>query len=246
MKKYLRKMEWNDGAVVGLWGTFAIAVMTFLMAILAAVAYSTPSTLSKSCRMATRDSCVNFGRTVSVVFFLLAICLVLGALQVCRIVNVPNPRKGVHWRTLIWAAKANRSLNPTVTRFALATSLLCAPLIAVSLVWIYVFDTRIDRGLPVWMRDCTAGVIAIAAVWMVAESIANRRTIRAEIGDWKRGVLSVLTLAALEVVKGWAGWSWGQIAAVASSAAVAIAFWHWALRGVEFKVADDSSPNRNA
>ena len=217
-----------------------VALLMLLASVVIAVSYSSPSNFSESCRTATLDHCVDFGRTASAALFLLALCLVLGALQVCRIVNTAQVRKGIHWRSFLWATRINDNLNPTVTRFAMATSLIAAPLIAIYLGWMYVFAPKIDPGLPAWSRDGTAAVIASAAVWMFVEYLANWKTINAEIGDWKRGALSVFTLALLECIKNWAGWSWSEIAALTGSVAVAITFWRWALSGSNAEASQDS------
>lgn len=244
MNKYLRKMDWKDGAAIGLWGILFVAVLMVFAATVFAISYSSTAGLSESCRAATQDSCVRYGRTASLALLGLAICLTLGALQVCRIVNVRNSRKGLHWKILRGAAKANFNLNPTLTRFALATSLICAPTIALYLGWLYVFEPNIDPGLPIWARDCTAVVIIFSALWMVVESFANWRTIKSEIGDWKRGVLSALTLVFFEWIKIWAGWSWSHIAAVTGSITVAIAFWRWALHELKEDRAEVSPPRK--
>jgi len=238
MTVLIGKLNWREGTVAGLWGMFFFAAILLIAATSFAISYSSPQSLPNKCRMTSGNACVDFGRTASVVLYLVAICLVLGALQISRIANVSNQRAGIHWKTLVSISKLNSHFNPTVTRFALSTSLLSAPAMALYLGWLYLGDQSTRRELNVWERDWTAAVVILAAIWMIAESAANWSTIKAEIGDWKRGVLSVSTLALLVVVKNWAGWTWGDIAAVSGSFVGAIGFWRWVLRAPQEE--DDS------
>jgi len=230
VKKLLNTFEWKEGAAVGLWGTLIVAAAVLFAGTSFVLTYSSPSTLAKSCQMAAQNACVDFGRTASVAMLLLALCLVLGALQICRIVNARSTRSGLLWRALTWATNSCTNLNETVTRFALASSLLCAPLMALYVGWFDLREPRTPRGIPVWERDWTAPIIIATALWMLLESVANWRTIGREIGDWKRGVLSVLSIAILLFVKGWAGWTWQEIAEVSGSVAGAIGLRRWVFR----------------
>lgn len=209
---------------------FFFAIILFFAATTLAITYSSTESLPNNCRIASKSVCVEYGRTASVVLYLVAICLILGALQICRIANVVNHRAGFHWRTLVWISTVNLHLNPTVSRFALSSSLLGAPSMALYLSWLYLGDSSTRHELNVWQRDWTAAIVILVAVWMIAESVSNWSTIQTQIGDWKRGVLSVVTFALLVVIKNWAAWSWGDIAAVAGTLVGAIGFWRWAIR----------------
>lgn len=230
MKRSLRVFEWKEGAAVGLWGTLIAAAAVLFAGVSLAITYSTPSRLARPCQLAAHNECVNFGRTASAATLLLALCLVIGALQIGRIIHARTTRNRFHWKALALATKSCTNLNETVTRFALASSLLCAPAMALYIGWFEISGRESRHGVPVLGREWTAVVIIATALWMLLESAANWRIIGREIGDWKKGVLSALSIAVLVLVKRWAGWSWQGIAEVSGSIAGAIALWRWVFR----------------
>lgn len=137
MKRVKITLSWREGAAVGLWGMVFLASALLFAATSFAVKYSSTATLAESCRAARGNACVNYGRTASVICYAYSACLLLGALQISRIANAPTPRGGRHWRLLVWVSEFSTGVNPTVTRFALATSLISAPTMALYLGWFY-------------------------------------------------------------------------------------------------------------